>query len=100
MIIVVIVVDVAPLITIGDVVDDVSMFVVGVAKLTMVDDVVGGDDDDDDMFNDVDVVVVDVNNDNIVDMFTGVAVIVVNVVASTYKIEQFKTKTNTFFAYL
>ena len=89
-----------PLIIIDDVVDDISMFVVGVAKLTMVDDVVGGDDDDDDMFNDVDVVVIDVNNDDIVDIFTGLAVFVVNVFASTYKIEQFKTKTNTFIAYL
>ena len=88
-----------PLIIIDDVVDDISMFVVGVAELTMVDDVVGSDDDDD-MFNDVDVVVVDVNNDDIVDIFTGVAVFVINVFASTYKIEQFNTKTNIFFAYL
>ena len=34
-----------PLIIIDDVVDDISMFVVGVAKLTMVDHVVGGDDE-------------------------------------------------------
>ena len=97
MIIVVIVVDVAPLITIDDVVGDISMFVVGVAKLTMVDDVVGGDDDDDDMFNDVDVVVVDVNNHDIVDKFTGVAVFIVSVFAP----KQFNTKntkTNIFFA--
>ena len=66
----------------------------------MVDDVVGGVNDDDDMFNDVDVVVIDVNNDDIVDIFTGVAVFVINVVASTYKIEQFNTNTNIFFAYL